>query len=68
MSNGFATRWIKHKNLGNNGYTKWHWTEDGIMTLCNNMIPLGSNLNFIPETDDEEETVNCKKCLHKMDI
>ena len=55
-------RWIKRDFRKEWG--RWHWTDDADMTVCGIRIRIGiEGGSFLPETDDEVQTVTCKRCL-----
>ncbi len=60
-----AVRWARRelKRLFTLDYTKWHGTADSKFTLCGIPIPLGLRGTFFPETDDDINRVDCKRCI-----
>lgn len=59
-----AVRWARRKVRNEYDYTQWHWTARSMWTLCNCIIALANDGGtFLPETDDDIETVTCKHCL-----
>lgn len=62
-----AVRWGKYilKRDGNSTvYTKWHGSYDSEYTLCNRPITVISDKwPFLPETDEELDTIDCKYCI-----
>jgi hypothetical protein len=60
----YAVRWARRMLAWCNepDWTKWHWTEDGVETLCRWPIRLGAEGSFLPETDEAVERVDCLHC------
>ena len=50
-------------------YTKWHWTFDGATTACGRLVRLiGGGDRLLPEIDDRQEIVTCKRCKQNTKI
>lgn len=66
MDEPHAVRWARRelKRLMMLDYTKWHWTEDGVFTICGVLIPIGLDLpgTCFPECYDWFEIVDCERC------
>lgn len=63
MTEPHAVRWSRREVRHELEYSKWHWTLDAQQTLCRIPIPLGLAGTFLPDTDDEIERIDCRKCL-----
>ena len=48
--------------LGVIHYSKKHFTENSVFTLCGRSIPIGGNIAFFPKTDDDPTQVTCIIC------
>ena len=60
-----AVRWAQREILGSfeMQYSKWHWTLDASLTLCNRPIQLiADGTALLPETHDDPAKVTCKRC------
>ena len=60
-----AVRWAQREIFGRfeMQYSKWHWTIDASMTLCNRSIQLiADGPALLPETRDDANAVTCAKC------
>lgn len=62
-----AVRWTLRKVGGEHQYTKWHWTDDAVVTVCGVIIRFGE-IQIFPETDDDIERVDCKHCKRQMGL
>lgn len=68
MGDPHAVRWASSKGLLDYNWTKWHWTTNSNSTLCGRLIRLANNSgSFLPETDDLQDKVTCKRCRAKLD-
>ena len=60
-----AVRWAQReiRSRFQTQFSKWHWTTDAMETICGVRIMLISDgPAMLPETYDETERVNCKRC------
>ena len=64
-----AVRWARRKVRNEYQWTKWHWTENSMMTLCQVPISLAhEGGTFLPDTDDDIDTVDCHNCLLILEL
>lgn len=61
-----AVRWLQRKLGLLEQYSLWHWTEDASRTLCGRMIPVGRDVAFLPETDEDPSVVECVACKRTL--
>jgi hypothetical protein len=67
----FAVRWYRRRTMGGvlPDWTRWHWTEDGLFTVCGWAIPLAiDGGSFVPETDSRMGRVDCQNCRRKLSL
>ena len=61
-----AVRWVQRKLPRSFAiqYSRWHWTVDAAFTICGIPIQLiADGPALLPESHEDVEKVNCKKCL-----
>lgn len=63
MSAPHAVRWAKRRLLLGLEWTRWHYTTDSNLTLCNRPIPVITAAALLPEADDDVHRVDCARCL-----
>lgn len=69
MSDGnpHAVRWARRTVRNEYEWTRWHWTKDTLLTLCDVPIALANEGGtFLPDTDDDINVVDCKRCLRRV--
>lgn len=69
MEEPHAVRWARRTVRHEWEYSRWHWTQDAHLTLCGRIIPIAMITGtFLPETDSEEEMVNCRLCRKRLTL
>jgi hypothetical protein len=64
-----AVKWTIYNfaNSLRHPYTsRWHATNDALLTLCGRPIPVGGRHAFLPDTDDDLSVVDCKVCATQL--
>lgn len=70
MDEPHAVRWITRTVDGGaiEFYSKWHWSKDGVKTLCNRYIAVCTEYSFLPECEDDPEIVECNCCRKRLGL